>query len=169
MTILKGEKIYFRRLTEEDATKRYCQWLNDPEVNKYLETKSATVAGIREYIKAKNRDPKCLFFGIFSRKDNRHIGNFKLDPIDLKEKKAFFGLLIGDKSYWGMGIGTEATKVMADYCFNKLNLNRVEAAMISKNVASFKIHQKLGFKVDKTENDIISMSVEKKSWKAQNK
>lgn len=155
---IEGERIYFRKLNERDATKRYCQWLNDPEVNKYLETKSVTVAGLKKYIKEKNKNPQCLFLGIFSKKDSRHIGNFKLEPLDFKKKMAFFGLLIGDKNYWGKGIGTEATKLMMDYCFDNLKLNRVEAGMVPGNLASLKIHEKLGFKVYKIKKNAILMS-----------
>ena len=165
---IKGERIYFRTLTEKDASRRYCQWLNDPQVNQYLETKVATITGLKKYIKAKNKDPNCLFLGIFSKKNNQHIGNIKLEPLDFKKKKAFLGVLIGDKNYWGKGIGTEATKLIVDYCFYKLNLNKAEAAMIAENIGSFKIHEKLGFKVDKIENNIISMSVNSKLWQSKN-
>jgi len=163
---IEGKRIYFKNLTEKDATKRYCQWLNDPEVNRYLETKAATVEGLREYIKTKNEDPNSLFLGIFFKKNNQHIGNIKLEPLNFKKKKAFLGLLIGDKNYWGIGIGTEATKLIVDHCFYELNLDKAEAAMIAENIGSFKIHEKLGFKVDKIENNIISMSINSKLWQS---
>ena len=37
--VFEGKKIYLRELKEEDASYEYCIWLNDPIVNKYLETK----------------------------------------------------------------------------------------------------------------------------------
>lgn len=36
---IDGERIYLRELKEEDALKKYCRWINDPKVNKFLETK----------------------------------------------------------------------------------------------------------------------------------
>jgi len=152
---IEGKRIYFRSLTEKDATKRYCQWLNDPEVNQYLETKAVTVAGLKKYIKRKNEDPNSLFLGIFFKKNNQHIGNIKLEPINFSLYNATLGLLVGDKNYWGMGIGTEATKLLVNYAFQKLNLKEVNLAVISENIAALKVHEKVGFKVDRIERKSI--------------
>lgn len=40
-TRIYGERIYLRVLQEEDASEEYCSWLNDPIVNKFLETKKS--------------------------------------------------------------------------------------------------------------------------------
>lgn len=65
---ITGNRIYLRKLDEKDATVEYCSWLNDPEVNKYLETKRATIEELRRYTDDKNKNPNCLFLGIFLRK-----------------------------------------------------------------------------------------------------
>ncbi len=70
--LIKGKNIYLRKLSDEDATERYCSWLNDTEVNRYIETKSATVESIRNYIKEKNMSKNCIFLGIFNIKNNLH-------------------------------------------------------------------------------------------------
>jgi RimJ/RimL family protein N-acetyltransferase len=38
-----GGRIYLRELKEEDASQEYCNWLNEPMVNEFWETKKATV------------------------------------------------------------------------------------------------------------------------------
>lgn len=65
---IEGKRIYLRKLDEKDATQKYCSWLNDPEVNKYLETREATIEELRQYIKDKNKNPNCLFLEFFLRK-----------------------------------------------------------------------------------------------------
>lgn len=80
--IIEGERIFLRILTEKDASDKYCSWINDLEVNKYLESKKATVRDLIEYIRVRFNDPNCLFFGIFIKSNNKHIGNIKLEPID---------------------------------------------------------------------------------------
>ena len=35
---IEGERIYLRKLTENDASDEYASWINNQEVNKYLET-----------------------------------------------------------------------------------------------------------------------------------
>ncbi len=149
MIICSSERIYLRELNLDDATPKYCGWLNDTEVNKYLETKYATIEDLKQYIKEKNEATNCLFFGIFDKKNNKHIGNLKLEPIDFKKKKAKFGILIGDKDYWNKGIGTEATRLIVNYAFNNLNMEEIELGVISKNKVAIRIYEKIGFKIEK--------------------
>jgi len=146
-----GDRIYLRLLTENDASKDYCRWLNDPEVNQYLETHQATIGSLKKYIKERTGDKNCFFMGIFDKENNKHIGNIKLEPIDWKKKSAVTGILIGDKSYWGKGIGTEATKLMVNYGFNKLGLNEIELGVLSENKAAIKVYEKVGFVIDHIE------------------
>jgi len=157
---IEGNSIYLRVLGEKDATQKYCDWLNDPEVNKYLETKEATTEGLREYINEKNISSNCLFFGIFYRENDEHIGNLKLEPIDFDYKRATFGILMGDKRYWGMGIGTEATKLIVDWAFDILDLKEINLGVIAENKAALKIYEKVGFQID---------NIEKSSIKSDNK
>lgn len=37
--LIEGDRIYLRELTEEDSSQEYCNWINDCEVNKFLDTK----------------------------------------------------------------------------------------------------------------------------------
>ena len=48
--ILVGNRIYLKVLTENNATEEYCSWLNDAEVNRYLETRKTTIQELKEYL-----------------------------------------------------------------------------------------------------------------------
>ena len=98
MNKILGERIYLRKLTSKDASLDYCRWLNDAEVNKYLETRETTIEDLKQYIKEKNASKNCLFVGIFLKKSDKHIGNIKLEPIDFDKKIATVGILVGEKS-----------------------------------------------------------------------
>jgi len=141
-----GEKIYLRPLTMKDVTEKYCGWLNDPEINKYLETRSLTLEKLREYVKEKINKQDVLFCGIFDRDTNLHIGNVKLEPLDWINKKTIFGIMIGDRNYWGKGLGTEATKLISDYALNELQMNEVELGVIADNIKACKVYERAGFK-----------------------
>ena len=143
-----GDRIYLKVLEETNATEEYCHWLNDPEVNKYLETKSATIEDLRKYIKDKFESSNCLFFGIFLNDGNKHIGNLKLEPIDFEKMTAVFGIMIGEKKYWGRGICYEASKLIVDWSFEKLNLREIKLGVIAENKAAVRAYEKVGFKVD---------------------
>jgi len=141
-----GERIYVRPLTPEDASLEYCTWLNDPEVNYYLETRKATLEEVRAYIQKQIDNPNSIFFGIFDKGTDKHIGNIKLEPIDWGKKKTVFGILIGDKAYWGKGIGTEATKLAVDIAFGSLGMEEVELGVIGENKRAQRVFEKAGFR-----------------------
>ncbi|MBT3451353.1 aminotransferase class III-fold pyridoxal phosphate-dependent enzyme [archaeon] len=151
-----GNLIYLRNLTDLDVTEEYCKWLNDPEVNLYLETRKVTIEELIKYVNDKNNNLNCLFLGIYCKSNDKHIGNIKLEPIDFVNKTATLGILIGNKDYWGKGIATEATKLISDYAFNKLGLIEVNLGVISENKAAIRVYEKVGFKVfDIKKNHII--------------
>ena len=77
-----------------------------------------------------------------------HIGTIKLEPIDWRKQEAILGLLICNKNYWGEGIGVEATKLMVNYAFSKIGLNRVKLCVYLENKPAVRVYEKAGFKVD---------------------
>lgn len=142
-----GERIYLRKLTQDDATMEYCGWLNDPQVNMYLETRRATVDDLKKYIQEQLDNPNSLFYGIFDKDSGKHIGNIKLEPIDWPGRKADLGILIGNKEYWGQGFGTEAVKLAVSHGFDELGLKEIGLDVISENAAARKAYENAGFKV----------------------
>ena len=104
MIKIERNRIYLKEIKREDATPVYCSWLNDKEVSRYLETKKIKIKELKSYVKAKIESPNCIFFGIFIKNKDKHVGNVKLEPIIWKEKKATLGIMIGDKNYWGRGL-----------------------------------------------------------------
>ena len=144
--LIESQHLYLRELTLDDATAEYCSWLNNPQVNKYLETRKATVEYLRQYIQQQIDDPNSRFFGVFTQENNLHIGNVKLEPIDWPNKRAIFGILIGNKNYWGQGVGTEATRLTVDYAFTVLGLETIELGVIAENERATRAYEKVGFK-----------------------
>lgn len=77
-----SKRLYFRSLTEADATRSYADWLNTPAVNRFLEVRhfQHSIETCRDFISACNADPNCFLFGIFTNAGQTHIGNIKLGP-----------------------------------------------------------------------------------------
>lgn len=143
---LESDRLFLKRLTLNFLTENYLSWLNDSDVNKYLETKSGyTLKKLKEFLTNVERDN--IYFWAIIRKDNlQHIGNIKIDPINESHKTGEYGILIGDKASWGHGYGSEASLKILDYCFSeKLNLRKVTLGVVSDNKAALSLYQKLGF------------------------
>lgn len=58
-------------------------------------------------------------------------------------ESAEIGYWIG-KPYWGKGYASEAARLVIDYAFNTLELNRIEAHAMVENVGSSRVLHKLG-------------------------
>jgi len=132
-------------MTGSDASEAYASWLNDPEVNRYLATKSATLESVKEYIQKKNATPDTELYGIFLREGDKHIGSLKLEPIDRAAKRATLGILIGEKGEWGKGYAGEALRLAVARCFSELGMEEVWLGVIAQNTSAIRAYQKLGF------------------------
>jgi diamine N-acetyltransferase len=64
-------------------------------------------------------------FTIYERQTWTPIGNTSLMAIDERNRKAEYGILIGEPSARGKGYGTETTRLMLDYGFTALGLHNI--------------------------------------------
>ncbi|SFC24025.1 GNAT family N-acetyltransferase [Pseudoalteromonas denitrificans] len=140
----QGASIYLREVREEDITDDYYNWLNDPQIKRNLETRYApqSKSQIREFITSKQGEP---FFAICCTHTHKHIGNIKLNVLNVIHRRADISLLIGDKSYWGKGVATEAISLVTDFAFSQLNLNKIQAGAYHTNIGSIKAFEKCGY------------------------
>ena len=156
---LNSERLLFFPLTLNFLSEKYLNWLNDPEVNKYLETNGENdLNKLEEYIKqhVKNR---LSFLGYCQKKGNLHIGNIKIDPINVYSKSGEYGIMIGDKSQWGKGFAFEASERILKYCFNQLDLNSITLGVKKNNFNALKLYEKLGFVKIDSENRIKCLQI----------
>jgi RimJ/RimL family protein N-acetyltransferase len=61
---------------------------------------------------------------------------------------AEFGFMIGDKKWWGQGIGTETAKRLVKYGFEQLGYKRIGAVSAAYNTRSTNALQKAGFQIE---------------------
>ncbi|MGB9075190.1 MAG: GNAT family protein, partial [Terriglobales bacterium] len=82
------------------------------------------------------------------RKSHRHVGNVKLGPINWVHRWATFGIMIGDKAFWGKGVGEEVTRLMVEYGFYRLNLHRIGLGVFEEHRPAVRCYQKVGFEIE---------------------
>ena len=144
---LVGSSILLRICQLSDCTEDYVSWLNDPNVNQYLETRFSvqTLQSIRSFVDSIMESDSSYLFAIVALGGNKHIGNIKLGPIHPYYLYADVSYFIGDRGYWGKGIATEAIRLVTDFAFSQLRLHRVQAGVFECNVGSIKALEKSGF------------------------
>ena len=145
--ILHGRNILLRSITLADCTDRYVNWLNDSEINEYLESRLSvqTKESVSQFVSSMIESDDNYMFAIIHKETGGHIGNVKIGPIHSVYKHTFVGYLIGDKTYWGKGLASEAVYLAAKFCFDTLKLHKVNAGVIAPNIGSLKVLEKLGF------------------------
>lgn len=145
---LVGDRLYLRALERKDLDGPYLDWINDPEVNRYLATGRFPQRrqDLEEYFERMTSSPDYAFFAIVDKETDEHIGNIKLGPIDWINRTSNFGTMIGESEYHGRGYGTEAMELLLTYAFEELNLRKVWDAALSCNEASLRKNEKAGLR-----------------------
>jgi len=130
----------------EDADK-YCQWFADAEMAINLTmfdrqmTKEREETILSDMIKNNSQ-----IFSVVLNEDEQLIGSCSLFDLDHSDRKAELGIMIGDKSCWHQGYGTEAIELLLDYGFNILNLNNIYLKVFEYNKRALACYKKVGFK-----------------------
>ena len=140
-------KIYsLSQLTQSDITEEYIAWLNDPIVNKFLEVRHVhqTLETVTEYINDFYKDNEKYIWGIYSKED-RLIGTVNLQDINRYHNVAELGLMIGNLDYWGKSASEDAIRLVLDFAFDTLELNRVTGGTYSTNIGMIFTYKRLGF------------------------
>jgi len=149
--LLEGQRITLHPLTLAFCSEKYLSWLNDPDVYAHLNSGgNYTMEELYNFVN-KNAVEGVLFWAIVEEKDNNHIGNIKIDKINLSELHGEYGIMIGEKSAWGRGYGAEASRIVINYCFNCIGLNAIHLGVNAENKSGVHLYKKLGFSFVATE------------------
>ena len=173
---IEGKRIRLCVLDPQADLSAYERWVNDPETTEYMGIGRYPLSKVKlaEHIKKYNTSQDFLL-GIFLKVDGSHIGNITLHYIDMQNKSAEIGILIGEKDYRGHGYGREAVSVLVAHAFNRLGLHKLTTGMVEGNVASQQMFEKEGFVqegrlresfyLDGRYHDCLRYSLIDKEWK----
>lgn len=147
---MRGSKVFLRIVKKEDCNDDYVNWLRDPEVNRFLETRwvEQNIKTIQNFVKQMDVDPRQFLFAIIENNSFRHIGNIKIGPINAQHSFADVSYFIGEKGVWGKGYATEAIMLATQIGFEKLSLHRMQAGVYAANIGSQKALQKAGYQLE---------------------
>lgn len=121
------------------VTQAHVDWLNDPEIVKYSEQrhKVHTLQTQHHYL---NTIPSGSHIWLIKLDDNGaiyHIGTITA-YVDIHNKVANMGILIGQKGLWGRGYGLEAWTAVVEWLFEN-DVRKVEAGCMKSNTGMWSI------------------------------
>lgn len=148
---MQNALIHTNRTYLELIIKTDLDWIHEllsiPEVDRFNTlgipaNQSETMAIIEPSIAA-NQTSKSFTLGVKKRTDDMPIGLVGIIPNKPKYQSAEVYFKYFPHS-WNQGYGTEVLNGLIDYCFDTLNLQRVEAGCAVENFASKKVMEKVG-------------------------
>lgn len=135
-------------LKTEDVTKNYVDWFSDKDVTRYSNAQyhNFSLKGQKAYVEECLKNDDILLYGIFI--DEKHIGNITLKGLLSVHKRAEVTYIIGEKKYWGKGIGSRALFKIIEIASKDLKINKLWSGVAGENIASRKILEKNNFSLE---------------------
>ncbi len=143
-----GSLLILSPFNQTYITLRYQRWFEDAEVTRYNShgVFPHSKKGTEQFLTDIEAE-KILVWAITllpnTHKKGIHIGNISLQSINWINRSAEFAILIGEKEYWGKGIGKITCDVVLRHAFDHLNMNRVWTGTAQTNTAMKIICNKL--------------------------
>ena len=153
--ILTDGKVSLRPFTERHADRRYLDWFRTPAIRRFITHRPNTIAEARAYVTAKLLDHGCRFFSIYLGK--KRVGTLKLDGE--VGRTWWLGLMVGEPSARGQGIGPRAIWLGCCYAFDVLKAEKVLAGIDHANKASVRAFQKAGFNIATDPDRMVAWKV----------
>lgn len=146
----EDHEVYLRALEPDDLKGDWPAWFNDPDVTRFSSGGyyPNSVATQETYFDKVSKSDSDVVLAIIERGSERHVGNVGLHRIERIHRTAYLGIVLGDKSVWGRGIGARCWRAITDYGFSVLNLHKICATILDGNVASMKCAERSGFRVE---------------------
>lgn len=175
---LVADTIYLRRLQKEDLEGDYFQWLNDQTTTKWMRHGifPNSIESMNAFYENQVISKTDIILAIVLNEQDRHIGNIGLHSINYVFRSAEIGIIVGESDCWGNGYASEAITLLTHHCFNRLNLNRLSAGAVDKNIGSIRAFEKSGFRregisrqayfCDGQYHDCVNLSLLQSEWLA---
>ena len=145
--VIVGKDISLKPFELEHISDRYVRWLNDPEVNRFLEVRFVrqTPETALAFVRSFDGPIEKYMWGIWANKHPEMIGTATLMNIDRHHGTAVLGLMIGERAWWGGYTAIEAVELIMQAAFQRLGLRRLSGATYATNYGMNFIFKRSGF------------------------
>lgn len=142
---IAGDKVYLRAVEPED-TVLLMRCNNQPEVQTtfFIAFPTNTYRQEQDIHHLYERQDYIPFV-ICEKETDKAIGITAFHRVDPVSRAAVYSIRIAYQELWGKGYGSEVTKLMVEYGFEKLNLNRIQLHVFSGNTRGIRAYEKAGF------------------------
>lgn len=172
MKIAETKRLILREMTPHDAENAYLLNL-DPDVVKYTgDVAFKSIEEAKNFLINYNHFKKYGFgrWAVIRKSDNEYLGWCGLKySIDKDEYDLGYRFM---KKYWGFGYATESSIKSLELGFNKFNIKCIVGRVMTDNLASIKVLEKIGMSFYKNETcggeDGIVYKIDKEEFVSKN-
>lgn len=143
--IVEGETVYLRFISMED-TERIVKWRNQERVRRnFIYQTPFTAEGHENWMRTKVASGEVVQFIICEKATDRPVGSVYFRDIDNINRKAEYGIFIGEPDAAGKGIGSETANLAVGYAKEVLKLHKLMLRVFTDNLGAIKSYQNAGF------------------------
>jgi RimJ/RimL family protein N-acetyltransferase len=142
--ILNGDRVRLAPVAEE-MLPAFVGWFADPEITRFLTLRfppSPTME--REWFDRTARSAEDIVWAVFA--GERLIGTTGIHRIDWPNRRALTGNLIGEKTEWNKGYGSEVVRLRTRFAFTEMGLEKLTTKVFTENVGSRRALEKAGYR-----------------------
>lgn len=161
--MLTGDRVYLRPMEERDIPYKV-RWVNDQDIRKTLSSDyPISEEGTRQWLRNIALDRTRKEFIVCLNEKDFPIGYGGFVNIDVKNSKAETYMVVGHKEYWGKGFAAEIRKLLLEYAFEELGLNRIYSYVWDRNEKMINLNKKFGFETEGLLRDMVFVRGEYRS------
>lgn len=145
---LAGKDVELRPFTADHICEDYLNWLNDSVVVRFSNQRfkthdqASSLAYLRSFDGGNN-----LFLAVHLKQSGLFVGTMTA-YFSLPHKTADIGIMIGNKGYWGRGVGSDAWKTLMAYLLQFDCVRKVTGGTLRCNSGMVNIMLKAGMQPD---------------------
>lgn len=144
--MLMTSRITIGPLVPEDFAPVFC-WLNDVAAARLdLAYRPVDMMTHQQWWQSLGKDSTKVVFAIRKTTDPTIIGYVQITGINSVHRSAEIGIRIGEEGNRGQGYGREALRLALEFCWNHLNLNRVQLIVFQHNDRAVRAYKAVGFR-----------------------
>jgi [ribosomal protein S5]-alanine N-acetyltransferase len=145
--VLETERLILRKFTEKDLPQLH-EILSNPETMKFWPA-PFTLEQTQRWLNRSITANKLTRYAVILKENGELIGDFGFMRTEVNGVEENDLGYIFSKEYWGKGLATEAASTCLKYGKEILQLERIVASMENKNIASKRVAEKIGMKLER--------------------
>lgn len=143
------DRFYIKKLETSDANHNYFGWFEDDVIKNFILNHPSSISDLVSFINNCNINNATLLLGIFSKKNQQHIGNIKFEFENDSKLKATMGIMIGEPRWRGKGVASEVISECGFFINKNFRTKEMHLSVDKNNLSAIKSYKKIGFKEDK--------------------